>query len=80
MINFNTLDAFKAFDKTKYLDKVEGSQLWEAIQSGEAAKRPDILTRFVVLMYADLKKYHYYYWLEFGIKKIDWLSSIITKC
>ena len=40
VINFNTLEAFKSFDKTKYLDAVEGSQIWEAIQSGEAAKRP----------------------------------------
>jgi hypothetical protein len=56
------MEAFKTFDKVKYLDDVEGAHLWEAIQSGEATKRPELLTRFVVLMFADLKKYHYYYW------------------
>ena len=62
VIIFNTLEAFKTFDKVKYLDEIEGRGLWEAIESGEAFKTPNILNKFVVLMFADLKKYQFYYW------------------
>ena len=62
IVNFNTFEAFKTFDKVRYLDQVEGRSLWEAIQSGEALERPNLLNKFVVLMFADLKKYLFYYW------------------
>lgn len=62
VIIFNTLEAFKTFDKVKYLDDIEGRGLWEAIESGEASKCPNLLSKFVVLMFADLKKYQFYYW------------------
>jgi ubiquitin-like modifier-activating enzyme ATG7 len=62
VINFNTFEAFKTFDKVKYLDEVEGRAMWEAIQSGEVAKSPNMLNKFVLLMFADLKKYQFYYW------------------
>ena len=39
----------------------------ENLFSEEAAalEDPRILTRFVIHMFADLKKYHYYYWFAF---------------
>ena len=40
--------------------------MWSAINDGTALKMPDeFLNRFSILMYADLKKYHYYYWFAF---------------
>ena len=40
--------------------------MWNAINNGTALKTPDkFLNRFSILMYADLKKYHYYYWFAF---------------
>lgn len=60
----NTLDAFKQCDKKQLLQE-EGQQLWNDITSGAALKNPALLSRFLLLVFADLKKYHYYYWFAF---------------
>ena len=71
VINYNTLEAFKKFDKNEYLNSTEGNILYEAMTcSGDdefpaVLKDPRILTRFVCHTFADLKKYHYYYWFVF---------------
>uniref|UniRef100_A0A3B5M9K9 Ubiquitin-like modifier-activating enzyme ATG7 n=1 Tax=Xiphophorus couchianus TaxID=32473 RepID=A0A3B5M9K9_9TELE len=64
LYNTNTLDAFKAVDKKALLEK-EAKEIWEAIQSGAALKNPSVLCRFILLTFADLKKYHFYYWFCF---------------
>ena len=71
MINYNTLEAFKKFDKNEYLNTTEGNILYEAMTcNGDdefpaVLNDPRILTRFVCHTFADLKKYHYYYWFVF---------------
>ncbi|VDN23575.1 unnamed protein product, partial [Cylicostephanus goldi] len=37
-------------------------QIWDIIESGEWLDHPDRLTSFFFTVYADLKKYQYYYW------------------
>uniref|UniRef100_A0A3B4USY6 Ubiquitin-like modifier-activating enzyme ATG7 n=1 Tax=Seriola dumerili TaxID=41447 RepID=A0A3B4USY6_SERDU len=64
LYNTNTLDAFKTADKKALLEK-EAKEIWDAIQSGAALKDPSILCRFILLTFADLKKYHFYYWFCF---------------
>uniref|UniRef100_A0A3Q3M426 Ubiquitin-like modifier-activating enzyme ATG7 n=1 Tax=Mastacembelus armatus TaxID=205130 RepID=A0A3Q3M426_9TELE len=64
LYNTNTLDAFKTTDKKALLEK-EAKEIWEAIQSGAALKDPSHLCRFILLTFADLKKYHFYYWFCF---------------
>uniref|UniRef100_A0A672G9U6 Ubiquitin-like modifier-activating enzyme ATG7 n=1 Tax=Salarias fasciatus TaxID=181472 RepID=A0A672G9U6_SALFA len=64
LYNTNTLDAFKTTDKKALLEK-EAREIWDAIQSGVALKDPSILCRFILLTFADLKKYHFYYWFCF---------------
>ncbi|MED6253213.1 Autophagy protein 7, partial [Ataeniobius toweri] len=64
LYNTNTLDAFKATDKKALLEK-EAKEIWDAIQTGAALKNPSILCRFILLTFADLKKYHFYYWFCF---------------
>uniref|UniRef100_A0A3P9NJ67 Ubiquitin-like modifier-activating enzyme ATG7 n=1 Tax=Poecilia reticulata TaxID=8081 RepID=A0A3P9NJ67_POERE len=64
LYNTNTLDAFKAADKKALLEK-EAKEIWEAIESGAALKNPSVLCRFILLTFADLKKYHFYYWFCF---------------
>nr|XP_057911533.1 ubiquitin-like modifier-activating enzyme ATG7 [Doryrhamphus excisus]XP_057911534.1 ubiquitin-like modifier-activating enzyme ATG7 [Doryrhamphus excisus] len=64
LYNTNTLDAFKSTDKKALLDK-ESKELWDAIQSGDALRDPAVLCRFILLTFADLKKYHFYYWFCF---------------
>uniref|UniRef100_UPI00358FF9E5 ubiquitin-like modifier-activating enzyme ATG7 isoform X1 n=1 Tax=Myxine glutinosa TaxID=7769 RepID=UPI00358FF9E5 len=62
--NTNTLDAFKVANKRGLLDAA-GHEIWEAIVSRRAVEDPSLLTRFVLLTFADLKKYHFYYWFAF---------------
>uniref|UniRef100_A0A674NUB0 Ubiquitin-like modifier-activating enzyme ATG7 n=1 Tax=Takifugu rubripes TaxID=31033 RepID=A0A674NUB0_TAKRU len=64
LFNTNTLDAFKTTDKKALLEK-EAKEIWDAIQSGSAINDPSILCRFILLTFADLKKYHFYYWFCF---------------
>uniref|UniRef100_A0A8C2YYW7 Ubiquitin-like modifier-activating enzyme ATG7 n=1 Tax=Cyclopterus lumpus TaxID=8103 RepID=A0A8C2YYW7_CYCLU len=82
LYNTNTLDAFKTTDKKALLEK-EAKEIWDAIQSGAALKDPSILCKFILLTFADLKKYHFYYWFCFpalcfpeGIKIIQQPSSL----
>lgn len=64
VLNFNTLESFKEFDKLRYLKEVAGS-IWSQIESGEALITPGVLVQFRVITFSDLKKYKYYYWFCF---------------
>uniref|UniRef100_A0A8C7XHT0 Ubiquitin-like modifier-activating enzyme ATG7 n=1 Tax=Oryzias sinensis TaxID=183150 RepID=A0A8C7XHT0_9TELE len=64
LYNTNTLDAFKNIDKRALLEK-EAKEMWNAICSGAAIKEQSLLSRFILLTFADLKKYHFYYWFCF---------------
>ncbi|RUS13392.1 LOW QUALITY PROTEIN: hypothetical protein BC937DRAFT_95397, partial [Endogone sp. FLAS-F59071] len=39
--------------------------IWRAIVSGDAVTQPNLLSHFLLLTYADLKKYKFYYWFGF---------------
>ncbi|XP_061639765.1 ubiquitin-like modifier-activating enzyme ATG7 isoform X1 [Phyllopteryx taeniolatus] len=87
LYNTNTLDAFKSTDKKALLDK-ESEELWDAMRSGDALTNPSILCRFILLTFADLKKYHFYYWFCFPalcfpegikiVKKPSVLETVFT--
>ncbi|XP_062842406.1 ubiquitin-like modifier-activating enzyme ATG7 [Trichomycterus rosablanca] len=64
LYNTNTLEAFKSTDKKALLDTA-ANEIWSAIQSGAAVEDPSVLTRFILLTFADLKKYQFYYWFCF---------------
>uniref|UniRef100_A0A671K9P9 Ubiquitin-like modifier-activating enzyme ATG7 n=1 Tax=Sinocyclocheilus anshuiensis TaxID=1608454 RepID=A0A671K9P9_9TELE len=64
LYNTNTLEAFKTTDKRALLDKA-ANEIWSAIQSGAALEDSSILNKFILLTFADLKKYHFYYWFCF---------------
>lgn len=51
ILNFNTIDAFKDFNKT-VLIKEEGNCLWNCIKSGKAMENPAILNSFFILSFA----------------------------
>lgn len=40
-------------------------KIWADIESGAVLADPSLANRFVLLTYADLKKYHFYYWFGF---------------
>ena len=62
--NTNTLDAFKTMDRKGLLQTI-GKSIWDAINDGSALEKPSLLNNFLLLTYADLKKYNYYYWFAF---------------
>ncbi|KAK3868936.1 hypothetical protein Pcinc_025714 [Petrolisthes cinctipes] len=64
LINTNTVEEFRSRSKPDLL-QTSAEQLWAAITSGSALEKPSVLASFLMFTFADLKKYHYYYWFAF---------------
>lgn len=64
LINTNTVEDFRNKDKAQLLRCCAG-MVWSAITSGDAMDQPSLLNNFLCFTFADLKKYHYYYWFGF---------------
>ena len=64
LINVNTIEEFKNIDKQLTLDNV-GKLIWESIITGNAIDDPSELLKFVMLSFADLKTYKFYFWYGF---------------
>ena len=62
LVNVNTQEAFKEFDRTALVKGAAG-RLWDDITSGAAERAPWLLGRFAMLAHADLKKWRFYHWL-----------------
>ncbi|PFH58246.1 hypothetical protein XA68_13979 [Ophiocordyceps unilateralis] len=62
--NLNTIEAFKNTDKSAMLHTA-ACQIWDAINDGTIYSIPSLLCSFVVLSFADLKKYKFTYWFAF---------------
>ncbi|XP_059150517.1 ubiquitin-like modifier-activating enzyme ATG7 isoform X2 [Physella acuta] len=62
--NTNTIEKFKETDK-KLLITSLGKKMWEDMKNGSVLQDPEQLCQFILLTFADLKKYHYYYWFAF---------------
>jgi ubiquitin-like modifier-activating enzyme ATG7 len=60
-VNYNTIQDFKAADKAALFNTV-ADEMWTSIV---AHKDPSKLARFLLITFADLKKYQYYYWFAF---------------
>uniref|UniRef100_A0A1B6E024 Ubiquitin-like modifier-activating enzyme Atg7 N-terminal domain-containing protein n=2 Tax=Clastoptera arizonana TaxID=38151 RepID=A0A1B6E024_9HEMI len=63
-VNKNTVEAFKECDKQILLQQY-GQYFRENIISGKALNDPSLLVTFILLTFADLKKFHFYYWFAF---------------
>ncbi|GAA6056105.1 hypothetical protein JCM3770_001970 [Rhodotorula araucariae] len=60
--NFNTIEEFKRVDKAQLLQDL-GDQIWSGITAPPAADASVAsLNPFLLITFADLKKYRYYYW------------------
>ncbi|KAI5858455.1 hypothetical protein BZA05DRAFT_381270 [Tricharina praecox] len=62
--NFNTIEEFKKADRPAMLKK-SATTLWEAILDGTIYECPSFLASFLVLSYADLKKYKFHHLFAF---------------
>ncbi|KAI0721475.1 E1-like protein-activating [Fomitopsis betulina] len=59
--NYNTIEEFKAADKSALFAQVS-DEIWKSITVERSTAQ---LNRFLLLTFADLKKYKYYYWFAF---------------
>ncbi|GJJ14722.1 hypothetical protein Clacol_008989 [Clathrus columnatus] len=59
--NYNTIEEFKAANKAELFNEVT-QDIWNATTK---TNDPNQLSRFLLLTFADLKKYKYYYWFAF---------------
>lgn len=64
LMNTNTLDGFKKLDHTQLL-RSAGEKIWTDIQDLSILEEPSRLTSFLLISFADLKKYKFYYWVAF---------------
>ncbi|KAG8714567.1 Autophagy protein 7 [Ceratobasidium sp. 423] len=62
--NFNTVEEFKAADKSALFNELADG-LWAAMHSETALTDLSYLNKFLVLTFADLKKYKFFYWFAF---------------
>ncbi|KAF9823835.1 hypothetical protein SFRURICE_013372 [Spodoptera frugiperda] len=64
IMNKNTIEEFKSIDKAVLLNSV-GKELWASLKDKSWITKPSSLLKFIILSFADLKKFHYYYWFAF---------------
>lgn len=76
MKNFNTLEGFKLEDKQALCDAA-GAALLENIESGAAEQNPALLSRFLLLTHADIKKWIFYYWFCFPTPVTETQAALI---
>ncbi|PHH81041.1 hypothetical protein CDD80_4345 [Ophiocordyceps camponoti-rufipedis] len=62
--NLNTIEAFRNTDKAAML-QTAARQIWDAINDGTIYSIPSLLSSFVILSFADLKKYKFTYWFAY---------------
>ncbi|KAJ2803838.1 Autophagy protein 7, partial [Coemansia guatemalensis] len=68
--NTNTVEEFKKYDKGELL-RSAGTEVLDAIRSGRATQRPELLWPFLLLTFADLKKYRFHHWFAFPAVTAD---------
>ncbi|GAA5864413.1 hypothetical protein JCM1840_000487 [Sporobolomyces johnsonii] len=72
--NFNTIEDFKNCDKAKLLEEA-GETIWkQATSPSTSSVTLESLNPFLLITFADLKKYRYYYWCGFPaiVQKPGW--------
>eukprot|EP01112_Ceratiomyxa_fruticulosa_P011811 TRINITY_DN3239_c0_g2_i5.p1 TRINITY_DN3239_c0_g2~~TRINITY_DN3239_c0_g2_i5.p1 ORF type:complete len:623 (+),score=106.10 TRINITY_DN3239_c0_g2_i5:111-1979(+) len=76
LFNTNTLETFKGLPKPKLFSDL-AEKIWEDIKSGAAVQDPSLLNRFLLLTFADLKSYKYYY--MFGFPALSFEDAIVSE-
>ncbi|KAJ5668798.1 Ubiquitin-like modifier-activating enzyme atg7 [Penicillium macrosclerotiorum] len=62
--NVNTIEEYRNMDKSRMIHQA-GQTIWDAINDGTIYSCPSLLSSFVILSFADLKKYKFSYWFAF---------------
>ncbi|KAL9252263.1 Ubiquitin-like modifier-activating enzyme atg7-like protein [Drosera capensis] len=64
LYNANKIEGFRALDRQLLL-KAEAQKIWDDIHSGAAEKDPILLSKFLLVTFADLKRWIFHYWFAF---------------
>ncbi|PKA58316.1 Ubiquitin-like modifier-activating enzyme atg7 [Apostasia shenzhenica] len=64
LYNTNTLESFHALDRGALL-RMEAKKIFDDIISGKADENSAVLSRFLLISFADLKKWTFRYWFAF---------------
>ncbi|KYR00447.1 autophagy protein 7 [Tieghemostelium lacteum] len=64
LYNYNTSEDFKQSPKAKIFEDTS-KQIYNDITTGKVDKDPSLLTRFILLTYADIKNHQFYYLFGF---------------
>ncbi|KAJ5097560.1 Ubiquitin-like modifier-activating enzyme atg7 [Penicillium angulare] len=74
--NVNTIEEYRNVDKSGLILQ-SGKTIWHAINDGTIYSCPSLLSSFIILSFADLKKYKFYYWFAFPALHSDpsWVIS-----
>lgn len=75
----NTINDFNVLDKNKLLKEL-GKNIWEDIKSGKALDNTELLTRFGLIAFANLKSYVFHYWFSFPAVTFPNNSYYLQKC
>ncbi|KAJ5590094.1 Ubiquitin-like modifier-activating enzyme atg7 [Penicillium hetheringtonii] len=62
--NVNTIEEYRNMDKPQMIIQ-SGRTIWDAINDGTIYSCPSLLSSFIILSFADLKKYKFSYWFAF---------------
>lgn len=68
--NVNTIEDYRKLDKVAFLQQA-GKTMWDAINDGTVYSCPSLLASFVVICFADLKKYRFSYWFGYPALVMD---------
>ncbi|KAK7263918.1 hypothetical protein RJT34_31517 [Clitoria ternatea] len=77
LYNTNTVERFHALDKNNLLKK-EAAKIWDDILTGKAVEDSSVLSRFLVISFADLKKWSFNYWFAFPALMLDPPASVVN--
>ncbi|XP_020584577.1 ubiquitin-like modifier-activating enzyme atg7 [Phalaenopsis equestris] len=70
LYNTNTLEGFHSLDKDALL-KMEAKKIFDDIISGKADEDCSVLSRFLLISFADLKKWTFHHWFAFPALSLD---------
>ncbi|KAJ5757845.1 uncharacterized protein N7511_006539 [Penicillium nucicola] len=62
--NVNTVEEYRNMDRPQLLHQA-GQTVWDSIKDGTIFSCPSLLASFIIVSFADLKKYNFHYWFAF---------------
>ncbi|KAM0018609.1 putative THIF-type NAD/FAD binding, ubiquitin-like modifier-activating enzyme Atg7 [Helianthus debilis subsp. tardiflorus] len=76
LYNTNTYEGYQSLDK-KSLLKAEGKKIWDDIRSGKVEEDSSVLLRFLIISFADLKRFHFDYSVAFPALALDPPATLV---